>query len=49
MRSWSGLPSRGTSWKRSEQMENAKLDPVCYADFPTERDLSAARDRLRNL
>ena len=32
-----------------EQMENAKLDPVCYADFPTQGDLSAARDRLRNL
>ena len=32
-----------------QQMEHAKLDPVCYADFPTEGDLAAARDRLRNL
>ncbi|WP_094287359.1 DUF2694 family protein [Mycobacterium lehmannii] len=32
-----------------EQMEQAELDPVCYADFPTERDLAAARDRLRML
>ena len=32
-----------------QQMEHAKLDPVCYADFPTEGDLAAARERLRNL
>ena len=32
-----------------QQMEHAKLDPVCYADFPTDGDLAAARDRLRNL
>jgi hypothetical protein len=32
-----------------EQMQQAKLDPVCYADFPTEGDLAAARERLRKL
>lgn len=32
-----------------QQMERAQLDPVCYADFPTEGDLAAARDRLRKL
>lgn len=32
-----------------QQMEQAQLDPVCYADFPTEGDLAAARERLRNL
>ncbi|WP_425004971.1 DUF2694 family protein [Mycolicibacterium sp. S3B2] len=32
-----------------QQMEQAQLDPVCYTDFPTEGDLAAARDRLRNL
>ncbi len=32
-----------------QQMEHAKLDPVCYADFPTDEDLAAAREHLRKL
>jgi Protein of unknown function (DUF2694) len=32
-----------------QQMERARLDPVCYEDMPSEKDLAAARERLRRL
>ena len=31
------------------QWEQANVDPVCFEDMPTERDLDAARTRLRGL
>lgn len=31
------------------QWEQANVDPGCFEDMPTERDLDAARERLRGL